>query len=154
MQPAVKKGEIIEPEFSSQTMRHGPTPLIRKCQSAVDEVSYIKNTILALRQEGFPERQIVILVRYKRDMDNIQRELRGSGASVYMIHSFKGLEMDAVIIPHLQSTFINSDEEVAERCLIYMAMSRARSRLYMTYTGKLPQAYRDLRSQGLVDFIE
>ncbi len=148
------EGEIIEPELSSQTMRHGPIPLVRKCRSAVDEISYIKNTVLSLRQEGFPERQIAILVRYRRDMDNIQREIRGSGAGVYMIHSFKGLEMEAVIIPHLQNTFINSDEEVAERRLIYMAMSRARSRLYLTYTGKLPPAYADLRSQGLADFIE
>jgi hypothetical protein len=34
-----------------------------------------------------------------------------------------------------------------------MAMSRAREQLYMTYFGKLPRPYEDLRHQNLADFV-
>jgi hypothetical protein len=34
-----------------------------------------------------------------------------------------------------------------------MAMSRAREKLYMTYFGKLPRPYDDLRRQNLADFV-
>lgn len=41
---------------------------------------------------------------------------------------------------HLQQTILKEDEEdiAAERRILYMAMSHAREKLYMTYFGKLP----------------
>jgi superfamily I DNA/RNA helicase len=71
-----------------------------------------------------------------------------------MMHSFKGLEMDVILVPGLQTTFVRPEEEGSERRLLYMAMSRARVKLYMTYSGKLPQAYEELRKQGLANFME
>jgi superfamily I DNA/RNA helicase len=42
----------------------------------------------------------------------------------------------------------------SELRLLYMAMSRARSRLYLSYSGRLPPAYDVLRKQNLADFLE
>lgn len=149
-----EEGVLIEPDLSSQKMRHGPLPLVRKCRNAADELSSVKNIVTTLLQEGFPEKQIAVLLRYRRSMEEIQKALQGSGVWINMIHGFKGLEAEAVIIPHLEDTFVRSEEDAGERRLLYMAMSRARSRLYLTYSGKLPSAYEVLRRQGLADFVE
>lgn len=149
-----EEGELIEPELSSQTMRHGPIPLVRKFRNVADEMVYLKNTITSLRQEGVAEKQIAVLVRYRREMDAVNNAIRGSGVSAYMMHSFKGLEMDVILVPGLQTTFVRPEEEGSERRLLYMAMSRARVKLYMTYSGKLPQAYEELRKHGLANFME
>lgn len=148
-------GELIQPEISSQEMRHGPTPLIRKCSSVPDEMEFIKNNIDTLRQDGFRDEQIAVLVRNRGDVDPLNNTLhyRGYEVKVNPIHSFKGLEMEAVILPHLQKTFLNEDNEAAERRLLYVAMSRARERLILTYSGRLPRAYEGLRDGGLADFL-
>nr|HMN62981.1 3'-5' exonuclease [Anaerolinea sp.] len=148
-------GELIQPEISSQEMRHGPTPLIRKCSSVPDEMEFIKSNIDTLRQDGFRDEQIAVLVRNRGDVDPMKNTLRMRGYEVKVnpIHSFKGLEMEAVILPHLQKTFLNEDNEAAERRLLYVAMSRARERLILTYSGRLPRAYEGLRDGGLADFV-
>jgi len=149
-----EEGELITPQISSQTMRHGPKPLLRKHRSTNDEVEYIRDLVAALRQQGYSEKQIAILVKYKSDIVPIEAAIRGSGVAACTIQSYKGLEMDAVILPHIHKTFTPSDEETAMRRLMYMAMSRARSALYLTCSGKLPHVYEELYRQGLVDYME
>ncbi len=148
-----EEGELIEPELSSQTMRHGPLPLIRKFRSSAEELAYIKNTIASLHQEGFADKEIAVLVRQNRELAAVQNILRGSGVNAYTMHRFKGLEMEVILISGLQTTFVNPEEESNERRLLYMAISRARSRVYLTYSGRLPQAFETLRKQGLADFV-
>ncbi len=148
-----EEGELIQPDLSSNTMRHGDVPLIRKLSNVTEELAYIKNTISSLRHDGFAEKQIAVLVRQNRELSAVQNALRGSGVNAYTMHRFKGLEMDVVILPGLQTTFVHPEEEISERRLLYMAMSRARSKLYMTYSGRLPKAYEELRKQGLADFV-
>ena len=81
--------------------------------------------------------------------------MKGLNVRIQPIHGFKGLEVDVVFIPHLQKTFQKEEEEyeTAERRILYMAMSCAREMLYMTYFGKLPRPYDDLRCNNLVDFV-
>lgn len=148
-----EEGERVVPELSSQTMRHGPRPLIKRCKNDYDEMIFIRGTVDSLRQMGIPEKQIAVLVRYKRDEHPVKKVLHGTDVLVNPIHSFKGLEMEAIIIPHLHETFRDFEQETSELRLMYMAMSRARSHLVMTYVGRLPQAYDPLRTQNLADFI-
>jgi len=126
-----EEGELVAPEISSEEMRHGPHPRVRRCASVSAEMEQIKNTIDILKREGFRDEQIAVLARYRQDLDAIQAAVKGYGVRVSPIHSFKGLEMEAVILPHLQKTFRDgqSDHEASERRLLYMAMSRARERL-------------------------
>ncbi len=55
----------------------------------------------------------------------------------------------------VQNTFRREEDDyvAAERRILYMAMSRAREKLYMTYFGKLPRPYEDLRREHLADFV-
>ena len=143
------EGEIVKPDLSNSAMRHGPRPLVQKCGSEDKELDFLKNKIFALRQDGYRDNQIVILVRYHHSIQPIQKAMKGLDVRIQPIHGFKGLETEVVFIPHLQRTFQKEDEEylTAERRILYMAMSRAREKLYMTYFGKLPRPYNDLRQQ-------
>ena len=148
-------GELVKPDLSRAEMRHGPLPLIRKCQNNGDELAYIKNAIDTLRREGYRDEQIAVLARYRNDLEPIKIALRGYDVRVNPIHSFKGLEMEVVFIPHIQKTFAKEDDasEATERRLLYMAMTRARSQLILTYSGKLPKTYDQLRQAELADFL-
>jgi superfamily I DNA/RNA helicase len=55
----------------------------------------------------------------------------------------------------MQKTFLREEDDyiAAERRVLYMAMNRAREKLYMTDFGKLPRPYEALRRQNLVDFV-
>lgn len=149
-----EEGELIAPELKSESMRHGPAPLIHRSRSLGDELAYIKETARLLVREGYTPDQIAVLARHRRDVDSLKKALQGTQVDVNMIHSFKGLEMEAVIIPHLHSTFANPDDEASERRLLYMALSRARTRLYLTCSSRLPGPLESLRRQGLADFVE
>ena len=104
--------------------------------------------------DGLKPEQIAVLVYYKTDVDRVRGLLAGTGVFVNTIHGFKGMEMEAVIIPMIEKTFTRPDNEIADRRLLYMAMSRARSRLYLTYTGRLPKPFEELHRQGLADRLE
>ena len=149
------EGEPVTPDLSSVSLRHGPRTLVQRCASVEKELDFLKNRIFSLRQEGYRDKQIAVLVRYAQRIRGIRERLRGLDVRVQPIHGFKGLEAEVVFIPHLQQTFLKEDEEdlAAERRILYMAMSRAREKLYMTYFGKLPRPYEDLRRQGLADFV-
>jgi Nuclease-related domain/AAA domain/UvrD-like helicase C-terminal domain len=150
-----EEGELVRPDLSSSFMRHGRRPLVQKCGSVDKELEFIKNKIFSLRQAGYRDNQIAILVRYHNSLQPIRNAMKGLNVRVQPIHGFKGLEVEAVFIPHLQRTFLKEEQEyaTAERRILYMAMSRAREELYMTYFGKLPRPYEDLRRQNLADFV-
>jgi len=59
--------------------------------------------------------------------------------NIMTFHSSKGLEFDTVIIPHVNEGFVphkkshSSDSVEEERRLFYVAMTRARTNLYISY---------------------
>jgi len=149
------EGELVKPDLLSAPMRHGARPLVQKCGSLEKELEFIKERIVMLHQEGYRDDQIVILTRYKNTINTIQNAMKGFNVGIHVIHGYKGLEKEVVFIPHLQKTFQKEDEEyiTAERRILYMAMSRAREQLFMTYFGALPRPYEDLRKNSLADFV-
>jgi hypothetical protein len=150
------QGELIQPVIDSNRMRHGEPPLIRKFKSHELEIDFIRQKINALRLKKIVDDQIAILCRHKAHANNLQKELGKIGVRIQPMHGFKGLETNVVFIPNLQNTFNNPDpeQEPMERRLLYMAMSRARQELYMTFSGKLPSAFNELRRQKLIDYFE
>lgn len=98
-------------------------------------------------------KEIAALVCHNKELSFVQNVLRGSGVNAYTMHRFKGLEMEANLIPGLQTTFTRPEDEGSKRRLLSMAMSRARAKLYLAYSGELPQAYEELHKQGLADFV-
>lgn len=149
-----EEGELVQPDVSSQEMRHSAAlPLIRKASSNSNELMLIKNIVDSLRKQGVRDDQIAVLVQHNRDQDPIAAILRGYGVKVSPMRRFKGLEMEAIILPHLHKAFARPEEEANDRRLMYMAMTRARSYLYMTYCGRLPKPFDTLAREALVDHV-
>ncbi|WP_298008833.1 nuclease-related domain-containing DEAD/DEAH box helicase [Anaerolinea sp.] len=145
-------GEFIPPELTPEKMRHGAKPVLKQCENLNDELSFIRNTIFSLTEQDVRENQIAVLVRAKKDIETVKTALKGTDVIVNPIHGFKGLEKQAIIIPFLQKLF-TSPNEVEDLRLLYMAMTRARSHLYMSYSGPLPRVMDKLKNAGWVDFI-
>src|SRR5581483_2214600 len=76
------------------------------------------------------------------------------GVNLLTFHRAKGLEFDAVFLPRLQEKELPSkqartDEEVAEeRRLLYVGMTRARSILWLTWSGKRSRFLAELGATG------
>jgi hypothetical protein len=149
-------GELVSPDLSSQEMRHGKRPLVQRLNNVTDELAFIKERITALRRDGIRDDKMAVLTRNRSDLNPVAKALDGCKVNINTFHSFKGLEFEVVFIPHLHKTFYKEGDEfeASERRLLYMAMSRARSELYMTYSGRLSRIYNTLRQQSLADFIE
>jgi len=61
------------------------------------------------------------------------------------VHGMKGLESNIVILPFCQEYVPREGESIEEeRRVFYVAISRAESRLYMTYTGNMPRFIKDM----------
>ncbi|MBF0573267.1 MAG: ATP-dependent helicase [Desulfamplus sp.] len=91
-----------------------------------------KSTILEYLEEA-------ALIREDRD-DSDDKE---NGVALLTIHSAKGLEFDTVFVvgceeqlfPHWRSIDLGDRAIQEERRLMYVAMTRAEKRLYLSYTG-------------------
>ncbi len=145
-------GEFFLPELEPEKMRHGAKPVLRQCENLNDELSFIRNTVLSLVKQEVRENQIAVLVRARKDVEPVKGALKGTDVIVNPIHGFKGLEKQAIILPFLQKIFASSNE-VEDLRLLYMAMTRARSHLYMSYSGPLPRVIDKLKNAGWVDFL-
>ena len=87
-------------------------------------------------------------------MECIEEGLKGCDVNINTFHAYKGLEFDVVFLTQLQETAIfrgTESEGSAERRLAYMAMTRAREKLFLGYTGKLPKQY--LSMEGYADIV-
>ncbi|MBA4420831.1 MAG: hypothetical protein C0391_06760 [Anaerolinea sp.] len=149
----VEEGERVEPDISREVMRTGIKPLLRKFNTIQEEKDYLRNVVETYRNQGYLDKQIAILARHNDDLNNIRQRIKGLDIWAETCHSFKGLETEVVILPFLHKTFLDASKEAAERRLMYMAMSRARSNLVLTYSGRLPTPYQGLLDKSLVDYL-
>jgi superfamily I DNA/RNA helicase len=70
-------------------------------------------------------------------------------------HSAKGLDFDTVFLPHLDYAieFWNDDDELARR-LFFVATTRSRRNLFMSYHGHAPHRYITAMPQNLLKTVE
>jgi superfamily I DNA/RNA helicase len=64
------------------------------------------------------------------------RKKESDGVALHTMHSCKGLEFDTVGVIHVSEGMIPNPErpdEINDRRLVYVAMTRAKERLYLTY---------------------
>lgn len=147
-------GMAVEPDLSSEYLRSGPRPQLREFGAAEDEFAFIKSEIEWLLQQGCDAREIAVLHRRRRGVGKLQRALRGTGVTVSTFHGPKGLEFEVAFLSQMQYTFPQGMERSEralseERRLVYMAMTRARERLYVSYEDRLPAAM-----SGACDHLE
>ncbi|WP_299029873.1 UvrD-helicase domain-containing protein [uncultured Thermanaerothrix sp.] len=150
-QQLLEQGEPVLPEISKSQMRHGPRPLLRRFATLAAEVDFLREQIEVLRREGLRDEQIAVLVRNRSDVQTFSEALRGFGGLVDTLHRLKGLEMEAVFIPSVQKTFAKGEDDPDERRLIYMGMTRARSKLFLSCSGRLPRIYEQLIRTGWLE---
>jgi hypothetical protein len=136
------EGMLVVPDLDEQQMRHGPQPLLQRCQSLKQELEFISERVRGLLHQGVDGSQIAVLHRHKAGVSKINQALKGLDVQCSTFHACKGLEFEYVFISQLHDTFNRNQGEPEllseERRLVYMAMTRTRHQLYMYYWGSLP----------------
>jgi superfamily I DNA/RNA helicase len=136
----------------------GPLPTVVRCNSPKTEI----NLVVERAQNLSRQQSVAILLRRRNDEDTFMQALRGhqiqrlhrempgwntTGISIGTFHSAKGLEFDTVIVPYSSMdrfpdqerlhAFARLEDGLAQEArLLYVGMSRTRTRLIMTYTGE------------------
>ena len=148
------------------SISHGPEPEIRKCSTEEEEIRYILGKIKELKESGENPDNICIAVRTNAEVKKYeealseevgrfvliekQEDARGfSGVRVATMHRIKGLEFDHVFIAGMSNDFLTKlksrsktqsslERNIAkERCLLYVAITRAKKNVYISYSGEL-----------------
>ena len=147
-----------------QPTASGPKPVLIEFQNEQRELQWILENVPSLAETE----TVAILTRTREDVNRIIymfrqnkvfcQELHGEmslwdsspGISVGTYHSAKGLEFDTVIVPYCNADRIpdqekiialeDGDEALSEEVkLIYVAVTRAKRRLAITYTGEVTE---------------
>jgi len=155
--------ELQRPMLDPTWMRRGEYPALRVFRDVDSELAFIIHTISRLLDDGYSRIDIAILHRRQWGPGRYSTALRAAGLAVAHIredrplpkaavavgtlHLAKGLEYRVVFVTQLQCLFdcdrwlppmdrarFNADE----LRLLYVGMTRARDRLYLTYQSKLP----------------
>lgn len=142
----------------------GPNPLLRPFSSTANECNGIVETVRGWLTAGDPAESIAILARRSHELEQVKEALRNSGVPVEYLpkegpgndgvvkvasmHRAKGTEFRNVVVAAahegvvpLEWVFHNLPESehgavrAQERSLLYVACSRARNQLVITWTG-------------------
>lgn len=159
-----------------------PIELIRIFLDSTDYLQYIERTLTSPEER---KENIAELMRFASEFkdlpplleqisllesaDNFSRRLGGDELVLSTIHLAKGLEFDSVyvagvkegLVPHARS-FYDPEALEEERRLLYVAMTRARKELFLSFyeipsrfLGSVPEAnmvYENLGSRKYADF--
>ncbi len=161
-QPFFKQStDIVMPK---QPVASGPNPVLVKFPDEVKELDWvIKNAItlsdkqsvaILVRSRASVKRIKAKLELLRKSYQELDRELKSwdhnPGISVGTYHSAKGLEFDAVMIPHCSKENIPDKDKVTaledreealseDAKLIYVAVTRARRGLVLSYAGEITE---------------
>lgn len=158
---SVEEVEIIAPQSS---LRQGPEPEVRRFGSLEEEMGFVGEKIKTLhREEGIPFSEMLILYRVRRFQKNetigvIQNVLleqgipfvwfakdkhtkrkfdpNERGVKISTIDSSKGLDFQVVFVVEVHRLpFPLEEDRSREVSLLYIAMTRAKKYLFITYSG-------------------
>jgi hypothetical protein len=141
--------------------REGPNPSYRACQRASEELDVIRQAVRYYKSLGIPDTEIAVLYPRREgnwinelcevleqdgpvcwltsDMDRSAKDnfMTRPGLRVSTIHSAKGLEFEAVIFSCLdQLPNPKSGDDSADANLMYVGLTRAKTRLLVTWSGR------------------
>ncbi len=147
--------DLVEPVSPTAD---GPLPTLVKCSSVEQEI----NLVISQAVQAAKTQSVAILLRERHDENLINRHLpRGSirldremttwqaepGIRYGTYHSAKGLEFDMVILPFCSKERLPDPEKVAafgeedamaqDGRLLYVGVTRAKTRLIITYNGEV-----------------
>lgn len=146
--------DLVRP---NQVRAQGLLPALVHCRSREKEQELVVAQAKAAQSR---KQSVAILVRKREDeqyylqqfsqCQRLHRDLRAwspGGISIGTYHAAKGLEFDVVLLPRCEAAlipdpdrlpaFYDQDEALAQEArLLYVAMTRARVRLILTYTNE------------------
>lgn len=150
-----------------QSLTHGEKPIIKNFKDASGEFDFIVKEIKKLQVNGTALKDICIVARTKKLVDDYIAQLTKAGIRSYAIkrnksddrtfdglriatmHRVKGLEFKYVFVSAVNNRIVplssainktdgvsESESMTAEKCLLYVAMTRAQKGAYITSYGK------------------
>ncbi|HBE45202.1 MAG TPA: hypothetical protein DDW17_07100, partial [Deltaproteobacteria bacterium] len=136
-------GEYVVPE---KALRDGPLPVLKKFKSYEEERRYALELIRTRLDKGISPEEILVLGLSRTDMGNLEEWLQDAGIPAQLlggrgragvirlstIHSSKGLDAEFVLI--LKTHELEKRDEAEGRRLLYIAMTRAKTELYIFYS--------------------
>lgn len=153
--------EVIEPDLTNGIMARGPLPVLLQFSDPALEYGALVSEVRRLIEQGYQPGDILLAVRHRNTIAGLANALRAGNLPVQVLsgqapdlgeftvklstlHSTKGLEFRVVFICGLETVDDEADEQAAaateseERRLLYVGMTRARERLYVSYHGQVP----------------
>lgn len=137
----------------------GPNVVTKSYINNLDFISIFTKELKSLLASGVSAEDIVILSKYKKENSNLAginnlcnlaiveqigiKSFKSRVLNYYTVQSFKGLESKIVF-------YIDIDgfKRIDDRRINYVAMSRARLRLYLFYDETKKQEYQDTLDEG------
>lgn len=155
-----------EDRFGTRSVVRGPEPQLRGFRTPEEQYDYIVGIIRAETKSGILANEIAVFARSQRLLERLEARLEAEGlpfrrlapnpaatrdeeVNTGTLHRSKGLEFKVVIVADACDTSIPNraaietgdpaDEKAAlerERSVLYVAMTRARQELYVTWSGR------------------
>ena len=125
--------------------------MLLACPNWDADMSHVHQSIERLLEQGTPAARIAVLCHDSRDQKAFE-SLKARGVYVSSYEKMKGLEFEAVFLPRLNTAFATNGEVYDEffvsrrRRRVYVAMTRARSELVLSFHGRLPEELQPLNS--------
>lgn len=152
--------------------KHGPAPVYRYYTTKEEQYNEIVAEINALQQD-YELKDICIIARENRLLEEMAQTLKSNNVGAQILrneepdfaansvkltsmHSIKGLEFKVVFLIHLDEGIIpntrfteEKDQLTEERKLLYVGMTRANERLYMSAVNKPSRFLQDIDNDHL-----
>jgi len=154
----------LEPQVGYRSAFHGPVPTLRKFTTPAEEAEYVTAQVREWLDAGVAPAAIGITARARRDLRAVQGALDGAeirwteigedgehqGVRTATMHSCKGLEFARLAVvaanadnlplpiattPAAEDETQHALDVLRERCLLYVACTRARDELVVTSSG-------------------
>ena len=126
--------------------RHGPAPVITRCDSPQEELQLLQQLTTTFQHAG--HHSLGIVCKTNRQAEEVYRALQAPGVHlltaesttfqegvvITTAHLAKGLEFDGVIVPFASARSYKTE---IDKSMLYVACTRAMHQLTLTYSGEL-----------------
>ncbi|MBR7824681.1 AAA family ATPase [Actinospica sp. MGRD01-02] len=141
-----------------RSLLHGRKPTVRAAAHRAEELDALAARVRQWLDEGIPAESIVVAARTRHLVDEAAQALRvheldavvidkatadGGGVRVCTMHKLKGLEFQCVALIAVEAGVIppaqlgdDPADLMRERCLLFVAATRARDSLHVSYSGE------------------
>jgi len=137
--------EYVVPE---KALRDGPMPEVKRFKSFDEERRHALEWIRTRLEKGVSPDDMLVLGLSRSDMAKLEEWLQDAGIPAQLlggrvragvvrlstVHSAKGLDAESVLV--LRAHELERRDESEGRRLLYIAMTRARTELYISYSGE------------------